>query len=90
MKYFVFTYSERTPRNGHTVKTVKLWRITRNQLVIVGEMSDTFVDKHQLLMMLAEHYKALPKRWFARHQFGGFANSPWSLKNDGVATFTEL
>lgn len=90
MRHFVYTYSEHTPRGGHCHKTVSLYRIVRNEPRFVGTLTDTFVDKNQLVMMVAEHFKALPKPVFNRHQFGGYANTPWSLKQDRIASFTEL
>lgn len=90
MKHFIYKYSEHTTRNGHTVKTVNLYRIVRNVPAHVGMLSETFVDKNQLVMMVLEHFKALPEKYFERHPLGGTKHMPWSLKADGIATFTEI
>lgn len=90
MKHFIYTYSEHTPRGGHTKKTVRLYRVVRNAPKFVGELTETFVDQAQLVMMTAEKFKALPKHCFATATFGGYAHTPWSLKEDGIATFHQM
>jgi hypothetical protein len=90
MRHFIYTYSEHTPRNGHTVKTVRVWRIVRNAPRFVGEMSDTFVDQNQLVMQLLQTAGALPKHCFERRENGSSKHVPWSLKEAGIATITQL
>lgn len=90
MRHFIYTYSERTPRNGHTVKTVRLFRIIRNEPQFVGEVSDTFVDKNQLAMAALQQFKALPRAAFARPENGSLSHTLWSLKSEGIATVTEI
>lgn len=93
MIHFIYHYSEeqRPRRNGTTYKTVRLWRIKKNVPVYLGAHTETFVDQNQLVMITAERYKALPKKWFESHpMLGGFSWSPWGLKEKGVAQFYQI
>lgn len=93
MLHFIYTYSEteRPKRNGHTYKTVTVFRIKRNRIVRVGTSTDTFVDEFQLVRMCLEENKALPKKAFERHPMGGwmFGNS-WALKEAGIADIQRI
>lgn len=66
MKSFVYIYSEHTPRNGHTQKTVRVYQIKRGYPVPVATATDTFVDQFQLVMQALEAEKLLPRRAFER------------------------
>lgn len=89
MKHFIFTYSE-DRRKAHCEYTVCLYQIKHNQPVLVGRETETFVGKDQLVLSIAEKHKVLPRKCFERH---AVSQSPkhtlWSLKQDGIATFTE-
>lgn len=92
MRHFLFTWHEgKPPRDGSgIVKIVRLWRIVRNTPVFIGEDRDTFVSKDQHVLMLAEKLKALPRAAFAKGPHGGYAHALWSLKDQGIASFTEI
>lgn len=90
MKHFAYTYSEHTPRGGHTRKTVRLYVIRRNVPVFLGTMTDTFVDQNQLVMMAMQAFKALPAKAFDRHPSGGMKHTTWTLKEAGIATVHQL
>lgn len=92
MLHFVYTYSEKTPRNGHTTKTVKIWRIIKNALVYIGSGSDQFVGEFQLVMETMERLKALPRKAFERHANTGSMKYgiAWALKEDGIADIARL
>ena len=91
MRHFLYTYSEHTPRNGHTVKTVSLYRIKRNSPHHIVTRSDTFVDEFQLVMDAMEQAKALPRAALVPNQFGGrkYCNSS-ALREAGFATVTRV
>lgn len=89
MRSFIYTYSEsKPPRDGSgMVKTVKVYRIKRNQVEFVIELKDTFVSEFQLVMMALEKAKALPKSAFIENQFGSYLYaSAFCLKKAGIAT----
>lgn len=91
MKTFVFTYSERTPRNGTTEKSVILYRIARNKPVRIGSKTDTYTSAFQLVWELLKELKALPASAFALHH----NNSPihgnaWSMREAGIADIHQL
>lgn len=92
MRHFVFTWHEgKPPRDGSGIKkTVRLWRIVRNELVFIGEDTQSFVSKDQHVMMLAEKHKVLKRAAFERGPSGGFAHMLWSLKDKGIASFKEI
>lgn len=91
MKSFVYTYSERTPRNGHTEKTVRIFQVVRNTPVFIGMHTETFVSEFQLFMIAAEHYKILPKKAFERNQFGGYVyGAAHSMRGAGIANVNQV
>lgn len=91
MKSFIYTISEHTPRNGHTVKTCRIYQILRGYPKLVAEGSDTYVDDFQLFMMLAEANKLLPRAAFTRHPMGGWEHYPaYKLRDDGFAKVTKV
>ena len=91
MKHFIYTYSEKTPRNGYTVKTVSIWRIVRNEPRHVITCSDIFVDKDQLVMDGLEKAKCLPRACFERSEVhNGRIHMTWNLKALGIATVTQI
>ena len=71
MKHFIYTYHEK-PARGHTVKSVRIYRIKRGipELVATGE--DTFVSEFQLVMMTMRAKQLLPRKCFEPNNFGGF------------------
>ena len=92
VKSFVFTWSEgKPPRDGSGVKkTVRVWRIVRNQPILIGTDTQSFVSKDQHVLMCLEKNKALPKKAFERGPSGGYAHMLWSLKEKGIARITEI
>ena len=96
MLHFVYSYSERTPRNGHTVKRVCIYRIVRNEARHVTSYEETFVSKDQLILNALDaarkqgKAKGLPPAMFEKSQFGGWRHMLWSLKEAGIATFAEV
>lgn len=94
MRHFVYTYSERRPRGSMAMlKTVRIWRIKAKtcELERIGDFSDTYVDKFQLVMESLEMVKALPATAFERNQFGGYKyGTAWTLKEAGIAAITEI
>lgn len=68
-------------------KTAKVWQVVKNKPVFVGEMTDTFVDEHQLVMQILEKENALPKKCFARSPTTNMRiyGSATSLRDDGFA-----
>lgn len=89
MLHFIFTYSEQV-KGGHTHKTVNVYRIKRNTAHHVITLTDTFVDKGQLVMMALEKAKAMPRRAFERNQFGGHKYMPHTIAETGIATIQEV
>ena len=91
MRHFVYTYSERTPRNGHVEKTVRIYRIVRNKPTFVCEETDTFVSEFQLVMGAMQRAKALPAKAFEKHPSGcwkyGYA---YLLELAGIASVTRI
>ena len=55
MLYFIYTYAEKV-KAGHCHKTVRIYKIKKNLPVFMGEMTDTFVDEFQLVMMAMEAF----------------------------------
>lgn len=92
MRHFLMQYSEYKGRNDYAVKkTVRIWRIIRNEPRFVGEMTETFVDQFQLFMMCAQKYKAMPRAAFVENQFGGYKYcNKSSIKDAGFATVHEI
>jgi hypothetical protein len=91
VKHFLYTYSERTPRNGHTEKTVRIWRVLRNKPVHVATATDTFVDENQLVMETMEKHKLLPKAVFVRHKsINSYVNTLWQLNENRVVSVTKV
>ncbi len=91
MKTFVFTYSERTPRNGTTEKSVILYQIVRNKPVRLGSKTDTYTGAFQLVWELLQELKALPASAFELNP----NNSPmhgnaWSMREAGFADIHQL
>lgn len=86
MKHFIYTYHEK-PARGHTVKSVRIYRIKRGipELVATGE--DTYVSEFQLVMMTMQANRLLPAKAFEPNQFGGFKYSYSSqLEEAGIAS----
>ncbi len=91
MKHFIYTYSEHTPRNGHTQKTVRIYRILHGVPKFCDGLTDTFVSEFQLVMQALETYKLLPRRAFERNQFGGWKYAiPDDLQEAGIATIRRV
>lgn len=89
MKKFIYTYSEKSKET--TYKTVKVYRVTLNEPVFIGSLTDTYVAEFQLVMMALEKFKALPKKAFIRNQFGGYEYpNAWYLKNNKIATVVRV
>ena len=91
MLHFIFTISERE-RRGHTHRTVKVWRLVRNEPRHVATCTETFMKGGQLVMeALSRNRKGLPSALFKPHPLGGFFYaSLLCAKREGVATFTEI
>lgn len=91
MKSFIYTRKEHTPRNGHTVYTVRIYRVIRGVPKYVGGGSDTFVSDFQQFMDNAKRCKLLPKRAFESNHFGGYKyGAPHSLRDAGIANVTAI
>ncbi len=87
MKHFIYTYSEHTPRGGHTKKTVRVYRISRGVPKFCAGATDTFVSEFQLVLQTMADHKMLPSRAFERNQFGGWKYGvPSALEEAGIAT----
>lgn len=87
MLHFIYTYAEHTPRNGHTHKSVRIYRMVNGRPRLVAERTDTFVGEFQLVMEALEANRCLPKCAFERH---GDSNSyrysyASSLEDAGIA-----
>lgn len=94
MKHFIYTYNEKDRRhNGvwRSHKTVRIFRVVRNEPTFVAEMTETYVSEFQLVMMCAEANKLLPKRAFERHPGGSYKyGQAYLLKEAGIASFTRI
>lgn len=93
MKHFIYTFSEHKARSDCAyTKTVRLYAIKKGELEFVGDLSDTFVSEFQLVMMCAEKYKALPKKYFVRSDtHGGYVYcNAWKMKQDKIANFQKV
>lgn len=91
MKSFIYTIKEHTPRNGHTVKTIRIYQVKNGIPEFVCTESDTFVNDHQLFLMTAEAEKLLPKRAFDRYPMGGYVMWPaQKLQEAGIAKVTQV
>lgn len=91
MKTFIFTYSESTPRNGTTEKSVVLYRVIQNRPERIGSKTDTYTSAFQLVWELLKELKALPASAFALHH----NNSPiygnaWAMREAGFADIHQL
>ena len=89
MKTFLYTISigKFNPNGSGTKKVAKVWQVVKNKPMYIGEMTDTFVDEHQLVMQILEKAKALPKKCFARSPTTNtrIYGSATSLRDDGFA-----
>lgn len=93
MQSFVYSYSEeqRPKRNGHTYKTVRIYRLIRNTPRLVAERTETYVDKFQLVMMALEENKLVPAKAFERHDNGSMKYGyPDRLREAGIANINEI
>lgn len=94
MRTFIYTYNEveRPKRNGHTYKTVRIFRIKRNKPVFVAEATDTFVDPFQLVLQTLEEKKALPRKAFARNPASNSCvyGTAWAMKEAGIADIQRI
>lgn len=89
MLHFIYTYSEteRPKRNGHTHKTVRIYRLVSGKPRLVAERTDTFVSEFQLVMEAMEENKCLPKRAFENNPMGGMRYCYASMLEDaGIAS----
>lgn len=91
MLSFIYTYSEveRPKRNGHTHKTVRVFRVKRNKVVLIAEGTDTYVSEFQLVLQTLEAHRliaGLPLRAYDRNPMGGWTyGTAWALKEAGIA-----
>lgn len=89
MRHFIYTYSEKAPRRdtgAGVEKTVIVYRVIRNRPQRVAKLTHCYVSEFQLLMMALEYAKALPRRAFARHQFGSYEyGNASALRDAGIA-----
>jgi len=94
MLHFIYTYEEKDRKsNGswHCHKTVKIYKIKRNEPVLIGTLTETYVSEFQLFMMCAEINKAMPKSAFAKHANGSrIYGAAWLLKEAGIASITRI
>ena len=89
MLHFIYTYSEteRPKRNGHTHKTVRIYRLVSGMPRLVAEGTDIYVGEFQLVMETREANKCLPKRAFERTASGGMKHCyPATLEDAGIAS----
>ena len=91
MLYFIYTYAEKV-KAGHCHKTVRIYKIKKNLPVFMGEMTDTFVDEFQLVMMAMEAFKLLPAHTFERNPTTGSLTYHYkaSLVDAGIAHITRV
>lgn len=91
MLYFIYTYTEKV-RAGHCYKTVRIYKIKKNLPVFMGELTETFVDEFQLVMMAMETYKLLPAKAFERNPNTGSHKHYFraSLLEAGIAHITRV
>lgn len=93
MKSFIYTYTEQSkvPTDGSgRKKTVKIWQVVRNEPKLLGEVTDTFVNEHQLVFQALEQFKALPARFFAKDANNGRRYTVTALQEQGVARIHSL
>lgn len=93
MKSFVYTIRVKSrSRGGIEYKTVRLWRVKRNVLTLIGDRDFTFEDDFQAAFAFAEERKLLPRRAFARysHSNSHVYGNAWSLREAGIATFYKV
>lgn len=91
MKHFIYTFREQTPRNGHTIKTVRIYHVYRNIPKLVAQGSDTFVSEFQLVMMTLEDNEQLPPPAFVKGNGGGHMyHTADMLEDAGFAKITKV
>lgn len=106
MKSYIYTYSEKDRKHGgvrHCHKTVRIYRVVRNEPVFLLQRTDTFVDQFQLVMdamheftystvegdELAKH--GLPTKAFEKHPSGGWKHyTADRLRELGIASFHQV
>lgn len=86
-KHFIWTDSEHTPRGGHTVRTVTVYRVIKNKPVFVGKSSGIFQNPAQLVMRVIHERKALPRT--ALLDANGHQHYPHTFPAS-VAVFTHI
>lgn len=62
MKSYIYTRTERTPRNGHTTYTLRLYHVVRGTPVFIGEDKDQFCSDFQQCQDLMRKLKVWPKK----------------------------
>jgi len=92
MLHFIYAYSEHTPRNGHTTKSVKIYQIKKNTPVFVASGSDQFVGELQLVLQIMESAKLLPRKAFVKNANTGSNNmcTAWQLREAGIADVVRI
>ncbi len=90
MKSFVYTYKGIPHAFGFS-KTVRVYRIIKNRLQFIGELTDSYVDEFQLVMKVLERNNALPAVCFARNTNGcRIYNSAQKLEEDSFAVIERI
>lgn len=90
MKHFVYTFTEKTPRGGHTQYTIKIYQIKKNVPHYLGSMTDTFTGEGQLFLDALESFKLFPKIWFKRGPHGSREVPKHFAKDKGWYTATGI
>lgn len=105
MKSYIYTYSEKDRKHAevwHCHKTVRVYRMVRNEPVFLIERTDTFVDQFQLVLDAMWEFREnavspalkahnLPKAAFEKHPTGGWKHCyAYKLQEAGIATFRQL